>query len=538
MTRFTGKHGQLALLGALVVVTAFALSAASAPAGSGLSSLALRYLSTGAVEKYYMLHPTAAPEQLQARLASLRQAQPVARQAQPSGGGLFNADSVGLPQHEESITACSHDPSQVLGGANDYRAFLDPELNLTGWYYSSTGGASLTKEGLLPSIDGASSSGDPVESAVNAPACTFYAGDLNFGENGPGIGVYKTTPAILNSPACRDTVTLSDPDCWPTRRLVVTGTDDRFADKPWIYAGYSGGTLYVWVTWSDFDFSNPNGLFTSAIMASRCDADLTSCTTPQPIGSSDQDVLQFSDVTIGPDGRTYVTWTDIKGGQSLGQRQMFTHKLRIAPAGSIVFGPTRVVATEKNPLQFGGNLQADDFRAATYPKNEVATIGAHGQRIFVIWDACIFLLFSYVCEDPVIKLSYSDDDGASWTEPQVISGGGVNYFPTISVDRTSDNVVAAWYTNRYDAFQNAQDVDLRSFPAAEPFGGSITRVTSPSKEPEADPWIGGYFIGDYFEVFANAGKTLVHFNANYRQVRVLGGPSLPTNQQDNFLTVR
>lgn len=44
----------------------------------------------------------------------------------------------------------------------------------------------------------------------------------------------------------------------------------------------------------------------------------------------------------------------------------------------------------------------------------------------------------------------------------------------------------------------------------------------------------GAFIGDYIEVFAYNHTAWVHYNANYRQVRLLG-EGVPVNQQDNFL---
>ena len=63
------------------------------------------------------------------------------------------------------------------------------------------------------------------------------------------------------------------------------------------------------------------------------------------------------------------------------------------------------------------------------------------------------------------------------------------------------------------------------------------RVTPVSNEPEADPLLGGAFIGDYFEVAAEHGTGYVHFNANYVSIRLLG-EGVPIPQQDNFLIRR
>jgi hypothetical protein len=48
------------------------------------------------------------------------------------------------------------------------------------------------------------------------------------------------------------------------------------------------------------------------------------------------------------------------------------------------------------------------------------------------------------------------------------------------------------------------------------------RVTPLSNDTQADPILGGLFIGDYFEVVVREGNAYVHYNANYRRVPLLG----------------
>src|SRR5439155_18190868 len=127
-----------------------------------------------------------------------------------------------------------------------------------------------------------------------------------------------------------------------------------------------------------------------------------------------------------------------------------------------------------------------------------------------------------VCEEPSIQMRYSDDLGASWSPVRTLSVGGDNYFPNIS-SNPGGRVVVAWYTHRYDPrFHNRQDVEL-----AELSGGTAAvvrrmRVTTVSNETEADPLLGPFFIGDYFETFTQGTHVLVHLNANYRSVCLLG----------------
>jgi hypothetical protein len=507
-------------------------------------------LSQSVLVRQWLARPSDAPEPLRARFQAAHDKMAAAQGArvsssatgQPLSGARFNNDLVGLPQNEESIDVCRTNAKVVLGGTNDYRGLLDPQGNFTGWHFSNDGGRTLTNEGLLPPVPvpGAelASQGDPID--VIGRGCRLYAAGLNFnafdtaaGQN--AIGVNRTTPGRLA--ACPGG---SDPSCWPTRRAVAVNEAGHFLDKPWMDVGVSGDAgEVVWVVYTDFDCPNPDCSppFTNQIKAVRCDARLTSCTAPILISGA-QNSLQFGDVTIGPDGRVYVTWeedNDLANNFEPPERMRFW--LRVAEPGSTTFGPLRQVANE--PLNLGfADLHANDFRVATYPKNTVAMV--HGRpRVFVVWDGCRARTFGdTVCEEPAIKLRYSDDAGVTWSRTQVLSVRGDNYFPTIDTDPDTGRVAVAWYTTRFDpVFHNRQDVELVSLNSVTGAVARRQRLTPLSNDPEADPLLGGTFIGDYFEVAAHNGTGYVHFNANYVSIRLLG-EGFPIPQQDNFLIRR
>jgi hypothetical protein len=211
-----------------------------------------------------------------------------------------------------------------------------------------------------------------------------------------------------------------------------------------------------------------------------------------------------------------------------------------------MFGPVHTVYEETNAIPFGGFLHANDFRVATYPKSDIVNVNGV-PRIFVIWDACAHRFLDTVCEEPLIKLSYSlDPDGNTWSPPIELSNGGDNYFPTISADRTgtTNNIAASWYTNYYDiGFHNAQDVQAVSINPSTGRSQGQKRLTGPqSNETESDPLLGGVFIGDYIEGVLIKNRYYVHYNANYRQMRILGffeplASQFPLNQQDNYLAI-
>lgn len=535
----------LALPALLLGVTpALVGSSAAEPEPPTLSDRLSRVSSVVAL-RAMLADPSSAPEALRPQLAALRAVQrsglsgragtPGARPVSPFD--RFNDDFLGLPQNEESVAACVSRPGVVLGGTNDYRGFFERDQNITGWHFSQDGGATLANEGRLPPVDvrGAQrpSSGDPVDAIGSG--CSLYAASLNLNPFDPfrssnGVGVYRSTVQRLSS--CGGG---SDPMCWPTRRSVVTNSRGHFLDKEWLAVGRSGRAgEVVWVTYTDFDFTDPASE-SSQISAVRCDSSLSTCTAPILVSGTDR-LVQFSDVTIGADGRTYVTWSELAGGQAA--PPSFVHKLRVAQPGSTAFGPTRVVTRETRAIPFGGKLNANDFRIATYAKNSVAMVNGR-PRVFVTWDACSVRAFDFICEDAQVKLAWSDDLGRTWSGPTVLSVRGHNYFPTISADPHRNRLVLAYYTSRYDlAFDNRQDVELLTLDPARPAHAvRRQRVTSPSNEPEADPVLGGFFIGDYFEAAAVDGKAYVHYNANYVRVPFLEeGRAIP--QQDNFLAVR
>jgi hypothetical protein len=507
----------------------------------------LGHFSQSVATRYWIANPDQAPEALRGRFqgahdAAARGTRGALEAPASVVGDRFNRDVTGLPQNEESVAVCRSRPNVVLGGTNDNRGLLDPLGNSTGWHLSVNSGGSVANEGLLPPVEigGAEvpSGGDPVD--VAGAGCRLYAGSLNYDPEDPfhrpnGVGVYRSDPATLA--ACPGGG--ADPACWPTRRAVAVAQPSHFLDKEWIHVGRSGSAgEVVWATYSDFtiDDAAPLGFTQAEIFAVRCTANLASCTQPIPISVDDQDV-QFSDVTVGPDGRTYITWAQIQG--ELEQTpQTFTVKLRVAEPGSTTFGPERVVHTEDLAIPFDGDLHANDFRIATYPKHEVRIVGGK-PRVFVVWDACRARVLDTVCEESVVKLSYSDNLGASWSAPRRISASvGEHYFPTISSDQAGGRIAVAWFTNRFDRiFHNRQDVELVTLNPATGAVVRSQRLTSPSNEPEADPLLGGVFIGDYIEVFAHRGTAWVHYNANYTRMRLLG-EGFPIAQQDNYLSVR
>jgi hypothetical protein len=554
MKRFhrAGLGRKAALVLAILGVAALP-AAAEEPQSSKID---LEHVSESVATRYLFAHQDEAPTRMQQHLGS-PSGRHVSSCSANANKDVFNCDIFGLPQNEESMAACPTNDDLVLQGTNDYRGLLDPEGNFTGWHWSVDGGHSVQNEGLLPPVGFRTfpgrqvpSGGDPVD-FIPAGCDSVYAASLAYDAVEPfshpnGVAVYKSTPAILSTCQAFTTAGFTNPACWPVRRMVAETDATHFLDKEWMFVGVQNGVRYVWVTYTDFANDESDlGFSGASIKAVRCDENLVVCTEPIPISTVDQDT-QFSDVTVGPDGRAIITWARIDG-ELTNTDQVFTIKYRSETApGSAVFGPERVVQVVPNAIPFGGVLHANDFRVATVPKNDVVNVGGH-PRVFVIYDECLVRLLGTICEEPQIKLTFSDDDGVTWSPPSILSSGGDNYFPSISADRTysTDNLAATWFSNEKDLqFHNQQDVYATSIDPRTGQSRGLKRLTQSSNESEADPLLGGLFIGDYIEAVLIKNRLYVGSNANYRKVPLVGGflnepnqPVLPVNQQDNYTYV-
>src|SRR5205085_12347520 len=101
------------------------------------------------------------------------------------------------------------------------------------------------------------------------------------------------------------------------------------------------------------------------------------------------------------------------------------------------------------------------------PKSSVALVNGK-PKIFVVNENCAFFLASFLCENPVIQLRSSTNDGTSWTLKTLASGKKDNFFPSVSADRSGSKVAVAWYTTGNDPlFRHRYDLELASFPASQ-----------------------------------------------------------------------
>jgi hypothetical protein len=448
----------------------------------------------------------------------------------------FTSDSSGAPQVEEAVSACRSNPRLVLGASDDGRALREPARGVVTWGLSDTGGA-LAKDGPLPPVvvagTAVTSIADPAVAVGPGSDCGMYAAALI------GTGTPDTTGNLVSavggfySPRQHLTGPCQGASCWPTARAVAVAPPGRFYDKEWFAVGNSGaaGTV-AWFVWTDRPADDPTS---GVAMAARCTADLSSCTAPQRLSDPGDGDPEFADVVVAPSGSTYLLWRALSG---TGDTTTMTVKMRVAPPGVTVLGPTRIVATDPHVIPLGGRLNGNDFlHADVYPKLDAATLPNGTDRVFVTWETCGARVDT-VCENSRVVLTWSDTAGTRWTPPTVVTptGPGNRYFPTISVDPTTQRLAIAYYSTELDpTYDSGQDLFTEIWDIVHPHRIARYRISPVTNNPGADPTLPQTFIGSYFQIIAVNGTVYHHFNANYLRQR-LNNQGQPVPQQDNYLT--
>ncbi len=514
-------------------------------------------------------------------------------------GTVFNLEppTNARPQDEESVAffpggGLLGQTDLVVGGANDFRG---PG---TSGYYAHIGLAdncSANYDGNLPPVTlpigtglMLSGGGDPVIIA-NTNNDTVYYEDLRFGfgftpgfTGGTSVGIMRNTAGNLKSANCPNGThtPVQASACWPlaNRKVVATHLlggpqfffDDKehgvVDDRP---AGAGAGASDLYITFTRFErltAVTPNRAV-SRIFLVTCKSDLSMCESPEQLisggnlttGGGDEQT-QFSHITMRPDGsgNFTISYINILGN-------FFTQTFQIkyvtctanplgAPNPAICSAPT-LVTTETQPLRFGWFLAAEDFRTATYPTHAHQVQGDGTIQTYVTWAKCkVAPLGSpfFVCPDADVAIIAADTT-ANPAAPlwgavaPVDSGPQDQIFPWMARDASTDTLNIAYYSATGDPPNHRHQLMLSQIaPGLGPAGNVPNPIVSDGpetdfNEPAADPFLGGFFFGDYIGVtagpnvinpIAGASRIYMHFTANDRFGLYNG---IPAQQQDNHL---
>ena len=499
----------------------------------------------------------------------------------PVNAVRFTTDTSYLPQTETTIAVDPSNTAHVVGGVNDFRWFYcSPPSSLpcpsgwtdsiSGFTVSADGGRAVLKSDAIPSRtemvadrfgvfhpELMISWGDP-SLAAGVHGEFFYA-SLSISESSFANGIelaVSTANLFVPSNAC--TTPLGNPTtnpCWQTTMVYANRTVGAlsFEDKELLAVDRDSSSPFygdVYVSWDHFKPSN-----TTESWAARCTPALV-CTmisgggTP-PLSGSDL-FPGFTTPAVGSDGAAHFTWCNYGTFTDLGP---ISCRVRSTAPNGGAFGATATImgfegAGTTFPAVNGIlGLSTEQFRTDSIGAVAVDTSSGSNNLYFTIAACTAGSYYDFYaphlpgnCSAASIFFSRSTDGGASWSFPTIISQSGQNVMPWVTVDPVNGNVVVAYFTTQFDAFNHRIDVVASvSVDRGVTFGS--VRLTNVSDEPNADPGLFNYTapsgsggalfapqFGDYLQAVALGGQIWVLFNGNYAS-------ELGTLQLDPWLVI-
>jgi len=348
-----------------------------------------------------------------------------------SGGGATSSLSVGAnvdvsnecgPQSETYVTLNAKHPKLLAGGANEIF-----RLPMRG-YFSSNGGGSWggVDLPLPPSLQGTNDTrfGSDPSLAFDSSGNLYYSYIVVFFGNGNGVN--GTEMAVARSTDGGQT--------YPnTTFFGFQSGSNHFNDKPMITTDPNGGNVYL--AWDAASGGSTSG---GIRVATSSDQGKTfSIHRADNPGGPGKGIgaVPF----VGPNGELYVAWSDF-GAQTIAFNRSFD-------AGT-TWGSQTVIAPEK--LLFQDAIPAESFRGAlVYPACDTdRSTGPHRGRLYCSW-----MDLNPALTNTDIFLSFSDDQGSTWSAPAPVTDALVNvdrFNHWLSVDPTNGDVNVSFYDTRND----------------------------------------------------------------------------------------
>jgi hypothetical protein len=421
--------------------------------------------------------------------------------AAAAAGGLSNvrvndpaADSHQVDQTTQSETTIAVAGNNVVVGFNDSQQTLQPfvvaSANLTGYAYSSDGGASFTDGGTLPLTPEFINFGDPWLATDRAGS--FYYSQLQFDyfNFNLDIGVAKSTnggrtwssPQAITRPPF-EIFYIGD------KEAMAIGRDPRQATRDNIY-----------VAWDDFYFdfqtctdascpfliglpvarSTDGGATWDVTYADRFASDInTGCSFQQYIGVNPIVNPRNGDLFVSGE-RISVDDPNCEGGTLRFDISIFR-----STDGGQTFGPRVKIADVTSSFPEGYLKLAD----SQYIRNlEFPTSAFLGNALYVAWN-------DGASGNSHVRLAKSTSNGASWNLSWATQGTNDEFQPALSSDdaglhllyyqRNNDNTLDTIVGNSANGSSFvARRVSTRSFPGVSTF-------------PQFDPIIAFAYMGDY-----------------------------------------
>jgi hypothetical protein len=441
----------------------------------------------------------------------------------------------GGPHNETSIAVNPTNPSNIIGGANDYQLRLNAgghvaESVLSRAHVSFNGGRSWS-EYPIESNSAYQATGDPAL-AFDATGHAYYA-TLGFRFAGP---VSVVNPDILVSTSA------DGGRNWVSHRVAngsgsATSVGD-FLDKEYVAAWGDGNAI---VTFGDFRQAQKGAVVSSRIYATVTHDHGATWSTPVPI--SGNTVEAFASIpTVTKDGRVFVAFlntVDLNTGRD------DYDVVEVDPStGSRVAGPFRVAhvvdGTSDYPIADGRQTYQDSlFR--TWASGNITADPTNAAHLAVVWSDMRNSVVP-APEDPYAATTNSDvvvsqsyDHGRTWSAPKAIAAPNDQFMPWGAYDATGRLRIGT-FDRKYDPANHRYGYSLDSESAGGTLAFTATQVTTSLSDPTKDDrWFADTlnpsypfattFLGDYSNIAVSPAGGVVAYWTDMRKTVDFGGRS-------------
>lgn len=383
----------------------------------------------------------------------------------------------------QSETSIAFGNGVLCAGFNDF----GPN-GLSGYANSTDMGANWTDQG------GLNERGDPVIVHHQASDTFYYASLGN-----SSIRVQSSTDGCVTFGAAVN--------------ASIFNANTTLADKPWIAVDNNGGANdgNLYICWTRFyDTSTPpDGIAdASELLTARSTDGGTTWTNEQIVAPNGTAPFGCS-IGVASDGSVSLVWAD---------RNDFDIDFRRSTDAAVTWGATQQVAT--------GLRQPGTDNVVTCGGGNRPTLNGNIRQLHQAWlavdatggpnDGNLYVVYA---SDPAnltdqsdVFFSVSTDNGATWTQTQMGTGGGNTdqFEPHVAVADNGDLGVV-WYDRRNDATNNL-NIDVYtafSSDGGATFGG-LVRVTDqsfgvPSLNPNFNPGAAQCYMGEYLAMTGQGG---------------------------------
>lgn len=406
----------------------------------------------------------------------------------PKGPACFVGDET--PQNETVIAHDPTNPDNLVGGANDYREFVDSEQRYDASgvaYVSHDGGATWTNV-QLPGIHEEHGGtyqavGDPVVAWAPDGGAVYYT----------NIAFNRTETAFHSGVASAISISRSTDggNTWQSFFVVEDDDPSIFHDKEWV-AVAPGGDVYV--AWARFRFGRggPFGYLESPIVISKSTDDGETWSEPQVISAGP--FTQFATPVVAADGTVYVSY------------ELWENPIGRAGGRAFVAKSTDGGETWTNHFvalinDLPNPLPGSAFRTHSYPVLEVGDDGT----LHMVWS-------NWQAGSANIVYTRSADGGRSWSRPVKINQESVKSDQFFQWIDSSGDFIHVGFVDR----QYTEDAMLDHSYVVSTDGGDTwsqtERVTTASSASDASLFgtnCTGEFIGDYTGITAVEGTAHV-----------------------------